>query len=108
LPIPEHACDCLCCGVQVSTALVALALVQLIQLLSMLQVCVQVAAETENLMAGAERMLDYTHLPQEEPNRWVPTVIAIILQGVMVDEQRYTQLLSCFCTAAACTTETAV
>ncbi len=53
--------------VQVSAAIVGLALSHVLQLTGTLQWCVRQSAEVENTMTSVERMLQYTTLDQEPP-----------------------------------------
>jgi hypothetical protein len=55
---------------QVSVAIVGLALSHVLQLTGMLQWWVRQTTEVENNMTSVERLVEYSQLPQEPP-RWV-------------------------------------
>ena len=61
-------CYCLrCCWLQISAAVLALALTHVLQLTGMLQWWTRQTVEVENNMTSVERMVEYINLPQEPP-----------------------------------------
>jgi len=58
---------CVAVAVQVSAAVLALALTHVLQLTGMLQWWTRQTVEVENNMTSVERMVEYINLPQEPP-----------------------------------------
>lgn len=64
---------------QITAAVLALALTHVLQLTGMLQWWTRQTVEVENNMTSVERMVEYMNLPQEPP-RLVQVLSGLILQ----------------------------